>query len=105
MQAGVAKGAVVWRAGVRAAVDEREKRDRPRAEASILPPACQGAREIAAVSHQGLWHTIVSSISPKRLVHSMSGQTSSNMVSRSFSRGELMVAAAAREIRDGELVL
>ena len=37
-------------------------------------------------------------------VHSMSGLTSSNMALRSFSRGELMVAAAAREIRDGELV-
>jgi glutaconate CoA-transferase subunit B len=34
----------------------------------------------------------------------MSGLTSSNMARRSFSRGELMVAAAAREIRDGELV-
>jgi glutaconate CoA-transferase subunit B len=34
----------------------------------------------------------------------MSGLTSSNMALKSFSRGELMVAAAAREIRDGELV-
>jgi glutaconate CoA-transferase subunit B len=34
----------------------------------------------------------------------MSGLTSSNMASESFSRGELMVAAAAREIRDGEIV-
>src|SRR6202521_1483164 len=37
-------------------------------------------------------------------VYSMSGLTSSIMALESFSRGELMVAAAAREIRDGELV-
>src|ERR1700680_2964570 len=36
--------------------------------------------------------------------YSMSGLTSSNLALESFSRGELMVAAAAREIRDGELV-
>jgi glutaconate CoA-transferase subunit B len=40
----------------------------------------------------------------KWLLHSMSGLTSSNMILERFSRGELMVAAAAREIRDGELV-
>jgi glutaconate CoA-transferase subunit B len=34
----------------------------------------------------------------------MSGLTSSNTPMQSFSRGELMVAAAAREIRDAELV-
>jgi glutaconate CoA-transferase, subunit B len=34
----------------------------------------------------------------------MSGLKPSKMASESFSRGELMVAAAAREIRDGELV-
>src|SRR4029077_7528627 len=37
-------------------------------------------------------------------VHSMSGPTPTHSAQGSFTRGELMVAAGAREIRDGEVV-
>src|SRR6266851_1579959 len=93
MQAGAAKRAAVRRAGVRAAIDEREKCHRPRPKASILPPACQSARKITEVGCQGPWQRSVSSIPQKYTLHSISVLASSNMTAGSLSRGESMAAA------------